>query len=983
MFPWISPRHSRREIQGAVNIIPWDYCALLSVGYPQSLSCMPLFSYFRLMKPNFLHRLISFSFLFVPMLATAATFTWDGGSAVDANSGTAENWVGDSPLTSNPDVIFGLAGISGTSVTWNSGNLFSMSFTADASAYSMANASGFQFVKSGVESIANNSLQTQSFNSNVRVFYNGSKTFNANTANLTLSSVTFRADGMVTGQINGLILSGANDGNISGVVDTAGTFSNLATGLRNSLTKTGTGTWVLAGANTYGGLTQVQNGTLTLSGNRTVAMAGGITLGGGGAVSQTLNLQNGNFSLGSSFTIGNGGSNALVNHSAGTISSVGGSGILLGNGNGTASYQLSAGALTGSMIMGVNLATSGTNVNSFNLSGTGSFTSSNLQIGRLGATGSFNTDNRFSQTGGTATITTLGLGGSTADSASASPISATLNLTSGVFSATTFASLSAGGANTSVITIGGTANVTLGAFPTLRGALSTATVHFDGGTLRPAAASTAYMGGLTNAFLTANGAKFDVASGSDITISQVLEDADSQNGTFTKLGAGVLTLTGANLYSGTTTITGGTLRIGAGGVLGGGAVINNSTLEFNRADALVVGNAISGTGTIYQKGSGTTTLDPGAVSTTVRALSADGGKLVLKSGTFTTSGTDPFNSAYTVGAGARGGVLTIDGATLQVGGGRSLKVGAAANGNLEIISGTVTASDLVLGHNGTSVGTQSGGSVTVSNLYHQDGGAGSSYTLSGGDLTVKRVFNNTASTHDFTLNLNGGNLFAAAETANLIDNGGRGGSEITVRLGSGNTVIDTSLSSATIPIGMENMPSVDGAFTKAGSNTLTLGGNSTYTGGTTVSAGGLLVTGSLGESAVSVGAGARFGGTGSVGGSVHFDSLASLEIVDLFDPLLIAGNVSFGSGFGFGNLIGFDVETVAPGTYTLLAGSNFNLGGLNHVDLANAFTRADGKQAYFQNGSLQVVVIPEPSSFLLGIVSVLGLMRRQRSHGGA
>jgi autotransporter-associated beta strand protein len=182
---------------------------------------------------------------------------------------------------------------------------------------------------------------------------------------------------------------------------------------------------------------------------------------------------------------------------------------------------------------------------------------------------------------------------------------------------------------------------------------------------------------------------------------------------------------------------------------------------------------------------------------------------------------------------------------------------------------------------------------------------------------------------------------------------------------------------------MENMPSVDGAFTKAGSNTLTLGGNSTYTGGTTVSAGGLLVTGSLGESAVSVGAGARFGGTGSVGGSVHFDSLASLEIVDLFDPLLIAGNVSFGSGFGFGNLIGFDVETVAPGTYTLLAGSNFNLGGLNHVDLANAFTRADGKQAYFQNGSLQVVVIPEPSSFLLGIVSVLGLMRRQRSHGGA
>ncbi len=243
-----------------------------------------------------------------------------------------------------------------------------------------------------------------------------------------------------------------------------------------------------------------------------------------------------------------------------------------------------------------------------------------------------------------------------------------------MFVATTFSSLSAGGANTSIINIGGTADVTLGAFPTIRGIGSTATITFDGGTLKPAAASAVYMGGLTNAFVTSNGAKFDVATGKDITISQSLTNAVSQVGTLTKLGVGVLTLSGANSYSGLTTISAGTLRIGAGsssGTLGSGSVTNNSVLEFNRSDVQTITNAISGTGTIYQTGAGTTTLDPGAGTFSSRAISANGGNLILKSGTFVTTGVDPFNGAYTVGAGARGGTLTIDGATLNVGGGKS------------------------------------------------------------------------------------------------------------------------------------------------------------------------------------------------------------------------------------------------------------------------------------------------------------------------
>jgi autotransporter-associated beta strand protein len=374
-------------------------------------------------------------------------------------------------------------------------------------------------------------------------------------------------------QAKTLRLDGSSSGNlISGVV---------SNGLNTvTVQKTGTSTWELSGVNSYTGTTTVSNGTLTLSGNRTATSAT-ITVGNTAGQTGILEIK-GDLPVGTSeFGVGATAANAtgIVNHSAGLVSFTGGNALLIGRtvGNVSGTYNLSGGELrtfistSRGVMIGVNDGTAGNLINAtFNLSGSGFLNNSTgtLQVVRGDNTSSYQ-NSAYHQTGGTSTNGHLVIGGGidgagNVNAGRGANSIAVFTVTGGTFSTNNFAGLSRANNTTSTINIGGTADVTLPAFPVTRGTSSTATLYFDGGTLKPAASSASYISGLTNAFIKSGGATLDT-NGFSVTISQnLLTDPVSTGGGLTKQGVGTLALTGSNTYTGNTAVTAGTLSLGNG-----------------------------------------------------------------------------------------------------------------------------------------------------------------------------------------------------------------------------------------------------------------------------------------------------------------------------------------------------------------------------------------------------------------------------------
>ncbi len=343
-----------------------------------------------------------------------------------------------------------------------------------------------------------------------------------------------------------------------------------------------------------------------------------------------------------------------------------------------------------------------------------------------------------------------------------------------------------------------------------------------------------------------------------------------------KSGSGTWVLTGTNTYSGTTTINSGVLQVGSGGTtgtLGSGAVTNNASLVVNRSDALTVANTISGSGSFTQAGAGTTTLS-GSNSYTGATIITAG---VLKVTVMANGGSNSNIGASSNAAGnlvLNGGILQYTGTGASTDRLFSLGIGSggidvSGSGNLNF---TNTGS---MGFNGESgartlvlSGTNASGVNIIAAAIGDFGGA-TSVSIEGDAtwlLTGANTYTGATTVSSGVLQIGGSNLESAiivGAHATLELNG------LNTRIGSlagSGTVQNNSTTAATLTTSGNNSSTIfsgviqDGgsgalSLVKEGSGKFTLTGANTYTGTTTITAGELQVgsggtTGTLGTGAV-------------------------------------------------------------------------------------------------------------------------------------
>jgi autotransporter-associated beta strand protein len=120
--------------------------------------------------------------------------------------------------------------------------------------------------------------------------------------------------------------------------------------------------------------------------------------------------------------------------------------------------------------------------------------------------------------------------------------------------------------------------------------------------------------------LNGNNLLCDIVRGSDATCDLLVSLPLSGDGSLTKQGNGIMSISGSNSYSGATTVSAGTLVIDATGQLGNGnlTVENGATCGLRNTSGAVADNAsvtLNGTAKLY--------LAPG-VSETISSLVIDG-----------------------------------------------------------------------------------------------------------------------------------------------------------------------------------------------------------------------------------------------------------------------------------------------------------------------------------------------------------------------
>ncbi|MGZ0655447.1 autotransporter-associated beta strand repeat-containing protein [Coraliomargarita sp. W4R72] len=384
---------------------------------------------------------------------------------------------------------------------------------------------------------------------------------------------------------------------------------------------------------------------------------------------------------------------------------------------------------------------------------------------------------------------------------------------------------------------------------------------------------------------------------------------------------------------------------------------NEGTLEFGAYTTFKQGSS-SGNHRIHLTGGGVTTIR-GVIST----LGSGGGLIVEDDSTLILD-----DSRYSSNQ-----LLTIAQGLVEFTTSESV-AGANVGYQPIVIGNNVAAGQGTLRYTGTTDTTVSR-RIQIGNGVGSDSQTGSA-TVENSSTTGKLVFNNAT--------------FNAVQT---------GFAARTLTLG-GSNAMDNEITGVIADNDTGNGATV--AVIKADAGKWILSGTNTYTGATLVEAGTLAIdaAGSISDSAgVMVDAGATFdvsaltggfilesgqwiGGDGTVSGDLNLDSGAFL-IFDAVVTLMVTGDVTLDDTFGVASLLSsdgsaVDWSSVAGGVYTLIDNDS-DFSNITNFGAEDAYDLGDGRSAYFQNGSLQLVVVPEPSSYaLLGGLLALGCVMSRR-----
>ena len=298
-----------------------------------------------------------------------------------------------------------------------------------------------------------------------------------------------------------------------------------------------------------------------------------------------------------------------------------------------------------------------------------------------------------------------------------------------------------------------------------------------------------------------------------------------------KYGSGILTLSGANTYTGSTTIDAGTLQIASTGLLGNGSysatVTNNGTFIFGSNSNQTLSGIISGTGVLTKNGTGTltlsgnntysggTTLNAGGIN--INAATAIGnGTLTIVSGTLdntsaaaitlTNNNAQNWNADFTfigtkdlnMGTGAvtmnASRIVTVNAGNFTVGGNISGSTfGLTKNGSgTMILSGANTYNGTTTINTGTlKIGSTNG--MSSASTLTVNGGA---FNLNGFNATVAAVgvgnsagtITNSAASGTNTLSITNYNV----NLATLITDGATAKTAVTLSNNGGATVLSNA-----------------------------------------------------------------------------------------------------------------------------------------------------------------------------------------------